>query len=75
MLNIDVVIDAFNAAGISLESDITIEKNQVIIFEGLGLDSLDLFNLFLELENLTGRAVLDEDIDNFKTIYDILAKY
>lgn len=75
MLNIDVVIDAMDAAGISLDSDVTLKENQDIIFEDLGLDSLDLFNLFLELENLTDRAVPDEEVDNFKTISDILTKY
>ena len=68
-------MDAMNAAGISLESDISIEDNQNIGFEELGLDSLDLFNLFLELENITDRAVPDDEIDNFKTISDILTKY
>jgi len=75
MLKIDVVMDAMNAAGISLESDISIKDNQNVLFEHLGLDSLDLFNLFLELENLTDRAIPDEEIDNFKTISDILTKY
>lgn len=75
MLNIDVVIDAMDAAGISLDSDVTLKENQDIIFEDLGLDSLDLFNLFLELENLTDRAVPDEEVDNFKTISYILTKY
>ncbi|MEZ9836965.1 acyl carrier protein [Vibrio sp. 10N.261.52.C11] len=75
MLNIEVVVDAMNAAGISIDADVAIKENQDLIFEDLGLDSLDLFNLFLELENLTGKAVPDEEIDNFKTISDILNKY
>ncbi|MEZ9120647.1 acyl carrier protein [Vibrio cyclitrophicus] len=75
MLNIEVVVDAMNAAGISIDADVAVKENQGLIFEDLGLDSLDLFNLFLELENLTGKAIPDEEIDNFKTISDILNKY
>lgn len=41
-------------------------------FSEFGLDSLDLFNLFVELEDKTGVTVADEDLDKLKTIDDVL---
>lgn len=40
-----------------------------------GMDSLDFFNLFLELEDLGGKKVPDEDIDKMKTIESIIQFY
>lgn len=40
-----------------------------------GIDSLDIFNVFLRFEEITGIEVSDEDVDNLKTINSILEFY
>ena len=40
-------------------------------FSDLGLDSLDVFNILVELETLTGIEVPDSDIEKVQTIDDI----
>ena len=44
-------------------------------FSEYGLDSLDLFNLFVELEGKTGVTVPDEDLDKLKSIDDVLVYF
>lgn len=45
------------------------------VFSEYGLDSLDLFNLFVELEGKTGVTVPDEDLDKLKSIDDVLVYF
>jgi acyl carrier protein len=33
-----------------------------------GFDSLDMFNIFLEIEALSGRSIPDEDIEHLQSI-------
>lgn len=40
-----------------------------------GVDSLDFFNLFIELEEITGKKVPDEDIEKLATIRSIIEYY
>lgn len=40
-----------------------------------GIDSLDIFSVFLRFEEITGIEVSDEDVDNLKTINSILEFY
>jgi len=40
-----------------------------------GLDSLDFFNLYLELEDLTGKKVPDEEMEKLQTISAIIKFY
>jgi len=42
-------------------------------FSELGLDSLDVFNIFIELETRTGIKVPDDDVDKLQTIDGIHA--
>jgi Acyl carrier protein len=44
-------------------------------FSEYGLDSLDLFNLFVELEGKTGVTVPDEDLDKLTSINDVLVYF
>jgi len=44
-------------------------------FSEYGLDSLDLFNLFVELEGKTGVTVPDEDFDKLTSINDVLVYF
>jgi acyl carrier protein len=43
-------------------------------FKSLGIDSLDFYNVLVELETMTGRKVPDGDIEKISTIKD-LVKY
>lgn len=73
MLDIKILNDAITAAGITL--DVAVSENLDATFAELGLDSLDMFNLFLELETLTGISIPDEQVDNIKHFNDILQAY
>lgn len=41
-------------------------------FKALGIDSLDFYNVLVEIESITGRHVPDEDIDKLNTVDDLL---
>ena len=41
-------------------------------FKSLGIDSLDVFNILIELESLTGKKVPDEDVEKLSTLGDLL---
>lgn len=41
-------------------------------FNEIGLDSLDVFNLFSELELVTGKVVSDDDFQTINTLQDII---
>ena len=59
MLNAGLAVD--------LEKPIPTDKD----FTELGLDSLDVFNIFVELEVLTGVQVADNEIEKLQTIDSI----
>jgi len=69
MINNKQLQEAVKVSGISL--DVSIDECISIEFDDLGLDSLDLFNLFLEIENITGMAIADKDVDTIKSFSDI----
>jgi acyl carrier protein len=73
MLTVEQITSAMEKADVQLDADL--EQNKDAIFGDLGLDSMDIFNLFLELETITGKVVPDEEIDNINTIDDILKFY
>jgi acyl carrier protein len=73
MLTIEQIASAMEKADVQIDADL--EQNKDAIFGDLGLDSMDIFNLFLELETITGKVVPDEEIDNINTIDDILKFY
>lgn len=58
-------------AGLAVELQSPIPTDEV--FSELGLDSLDVFNIFIELETLTGIQVPDDEIENLQTIDSIHA--
>lgn len=73
MLTIEQISSAMEKADVQVEADL--EQNKDATFEELGMDSLDVFNLFLELETITGKAVPDEEIDNIATLNAVLEFY
>ncbi|MUI52495.1 acyl carrier protein [Aliivibrio fischeri] len=73
MIEVTQIKEATKAAGITL--GVSVEDCLDIDFNDLGLDSLDLFNLFLELENITDVSIADSDVDTMKTFSDIIKYY
>lgn len=63
------VIDIIRELGVIV--DINEVKNDTTL-ESLGIDSLDVYNLFIELEMKTGRNVSDDDVDKLSTINSIV---
>ncbi|MFY8285230.1 phosphopantetheine-binding protein [Pseudoalteromonas sp. SSMSWG5] len=71
MLDLNVLNDSLKAAGVTLEVDVSNALEQP--FEDVGVDSLDMFNLLLELETATGITIPDDELDkitNFKQLMD-----
>ena len=66
MLSEQKVIEIINhTLGLSLHPDTT---NVDATLKSLGIDSLDLFNIIAEIEILTGKSMLDEDIQKIISI-------
>lgn len=63
------VIDIIKELGISV--DINEVKDDTTL-KSLGIDSLDVYNLIIELEMKTGRNVSDDDVDKLSTINSIV---
>lgn len=72
MLTVENIKQALSQANLSINC--AVEDSLNIQFKDLGLDSLDLFNLFLELEEISGKNVSDEDIDELVT-FNLLLDY
>jgi acyl carrier protein len=68
---IDQIREAVRRAEANVK-DVNALKNDVPLTEQ-GLDSLDMFNVFLELEDLSGIRVPDEHLEELRTIDDIAA--
>ena len=72
MITEQQVKEALVAAGIDI--DINGIDNTKSLKE-YDLDSLDFFNLFLELENIAGKTVTDETVDELTSIDAIVNYY
>jgi len=72
MITEQQVKNAIIAAGIDADVN-TIGPNDNL--RDHGIDSLDFFNLLLELEYLGGKKVPDEEIDKMKTIEALIQYY
>ena len=72
MLSKKQIEEIMQNAGLAVELQSPIPTN--VAFSELGLDSLDVFNIFVELEVLTGIQVPDDDdIEKLQTIDSIHA--
>ena len=69
MLLVQDVIDMIGEVGISV--DVNEIKNDTTL-ESLGMDSLDVFNLFVEIEIKTGEKISDDNVDKLSTINSII---
>jgi acyl carrier protein len=74
MLTEQNVIEIINELdlGFKLDSDSTPADAPL---KSLGVDSLDIYNILVELENKTGKAVPDSDVENLSTIKEIAAYF
>lgn len=72
MITEQQVKDAIIAAGIDVDVSSIGPKDNLGDY---GLDSLDFFNLFLEIEDIGGKKILDENIDKMNTIETIIQFY
>ncbi|MFK3774618.1 acyl carrier protein [Pseudomonas sp. NPDC089406] len=73
-MNADKVKELLKAAGLSVDVA-TITDNDQPLREAYGLDSLDMFNALLEIQNHTGREVPESDIEGLRTINDFVAYF
>ena len=69
MLLVQDVIDMIGEVGISV--DVNEIKNDTTL-ESIGMDSLDVFNLFVEIEIKTGEKISDDNVDKLSTINSII---
>lgn len=57
------------------ELDISVDKTKITkdtTLKSLGIDSLDVFNLLVELESKTGKTIPDDDVDKLTSINEIV---
>jgi len=64
--------DAILAAGINIDVESVKPSDNLA---DRGIDSLDFFNLFLELETIGGKKIPDDQIDQMTTIESIIRFY
>lgn len=72
MITEQQVKDAIIAAGIDVDVNSIGLKDDLNDYD---IDSLDFFNLFLELEDIGGKKIPDDDIDEMNTIEAIIQFY
>jgi acyl carrier protein len=69
-MNAEKIIEAINRTlNLSLDPATTPQDDG---FKSLGIDSLDFFNVLVELESVTGRNVPDEDVEKLTTIRSLV---
>ena len=71
MLSKTQIEEIMQNAGLAVDLQSPIPTNEE--FSELGLDSLDVFNIFIELESQAGIQVPDSDIEKLQTIDNIHA--
>jgi acyl carrier protein len=64
--------EAILAAGINVDVDSLKPSDNL---SDAGIDSLDFFNLFLELETIGGKKIPDDQLDKMTTIDSIIKFY
>ncbi len=69
MLNEKDVIDIIKGIGIDINTN---KISREVTLASIGIDSLDIFNILVELEEKTGQKVPDEDVDKLTTINSIV---
>ncbi|KAF1070185.1 MAG: Acyl carrier protein [Pseudomonas citronellolis] len=70
MIDLNAIGQAMQAAGIDLPLA-SIDPDQTLASQGL--DSLDSFNILLELQEMTGISVGDDQVEGLNTLNNIVA--
>lgn len=70
MIDLNTIGQAMKAAGIELPLE-SIDPAQPLASQGL--DSLDSFNILLELQDVTGIKVADDQVESLNTLNNIVA--
>ncbi|GGP44964.1 acyl carrier protein [Shewanella saliphila] len=71
MVNLEVIKKALEESGALDLQKLALD----VTFEDAGFDSLDMFNLFVELEQLTSHQVPDEKVDELTTPAALIAYF
>lgn len=58
------VLEAISRASTQIDLD---KFDASLSFEELGADSLDVFNVMLEIQEMVGKEIPDEDIENLQS--------
>ncbi|WP_067865097.1 acyl carrier protein [Neptuniibacter marinus] len=69
MFDVEFVVDIINKSGSSVEVKL---DDQAKKFSQIGLDSLDMFNVFIELQDATGKEFSDDIVENLVSISTIV---
>ena len=70
MLNAEQMIELLNRC---LKMNLDTKSTPVDVkFSTLGIDSMDFFNVLIELENITEKKIPDSDVDNLTTIKELV---
>lgn len=72
MLDKKDIKKVFDEVGLNIDVD---QVDASVPLNSVGVDSLDFFNVLVELEKLTGTTVPDEDVDKLSSIDDIIAYF
>ena len=68
MLTVEQIRDAIAASGVQCDAQ-NVDVNQT--FERLGFDSLDIYNIIIEVQSVAGREIPDQDIEKLTSIANI----
>lgn len=74
MLTEEKIIDVINELDLGFKLDPTNTPGDATL-KSLGVDSLDVYNILIELENMTGQKVPDSDVEKLSTIKDLAAYF
>ena len=69
MLTHQDIVDLINELDFDVESE-SIAHDATL--KSIGIDSLDMFTLLVEIETRTGRKIPDEEVEGLETINDIV---
>lgn len=69
MITIEQVREAISAAGVDCDSA-ALDVNET--FESIGFDSLDIYNIIIEIQGVVGVEVPDSDIEKLQSIDSIV---
>ena len=72
MLTTEQIRQAIKAADVNVDASALPEDQS---FRDAGLDSLDFYNIVVELQEMSGITVPDEDIDRLETIASVKAYF